>query len=170
MPGGLIALGAVYIIAANRGNATLWLILAGMIVNLLLQSGSQIVLLFNEQYLQSIFMWGAGDLAQNGWEDTAFVLPRVVIGMVAILALSRPLDLLALGDDTAGSLGAKVTFLRLLILGLAVFITASVISAAGMIGFVGACHPGGSSHCRSVAIARSDDLFGLYRGICPCPD
>ena len=35
LAGGLIALCAVYLIAANRGNATLWLILAGMIVNLL---------------------------------------------------------------------------------------------------------------------------------------
>ena len=163
LAGGLIALGAVYVIAANRGNATLWLILAGMIVNLLLQSGSQIVLLFNEQYLQSIFMWGAGDLAQNGWEDTAFVLPRVVIGMVAVLALSRPLDLLALGDDTAGSLGAKVTFLRLLILGLAVFITASVISAAGMIGFVGLAIP---AALRIAGLSRSRDLmiYSVFTG------
>ncbi|WP_052065690.1 Fe(3+)-hydroxamate ABC transporter permease FhuB [Thalassospira australica] len=163
LAGGLIALGAVYLIAANRGNATLWLILAGMIVNLLLQSGSQIVLLFNEQYLQSIFMWGAGDLAQNGWESTQFVLPRVALGMLAILALSRPLDLLALGDDTAGSLGAKVTLLRLVILGLAVFITASVISAAGMIGFVGLAIP---AALRIAGLSRSRDLmiYSVFTG------
>lgn len=156
LAGGMIALGAVYLIASKRGNATLWLILAGMIVNLLLQSGSQIVLLFNEQYLQSIFMWGAGDLAQNGWEATEFVLPRVVIGMIAVLALSRPLDLLALGDETASSLGAKVTTLRLLILGFAVFITASVISAAGMIGFVGLAVP---AALRIAGLTRSRDLM-----------
>ncbi|MBE69495.1 MAG: Fe(3+)-hydroxamate ABC transporter permease FhuB [Thalassospira sp.] len=163
LAGGLIALGAVYLIAANRGNATLWLILAGMIVNLLLQSGSQIILLFNEQYLQSIFMWGAGDLAQNGWEDTQFVWPRVLIGMIAILVLSRPLDLLALGDDTASSLGAKVTVLRLLILGLAVFITASVISAAGMIGFVGLAIP---AALRIAGLSRSRDLmiYSVFTG------
>jgi iron complex transport system permease protein len=156
LAGGMIALGAVYLIASKRGNAALWLILAGMIVNLLLQSGSQIVLLFNEQYLQSVFMWGAGDLAQNGWESTEFVLPRVVIGMIAVLALSRPLDLLALGDDTANSLGAKVTVLRLLILGFAVFITASVISAAGMIGFVGLAVP---AALRIAGLTRSRDLM-----------
>lgn len=156
LAGGMIALGAVYLIASKRGNATLWLILAGMIVNLLLQSGSQIVLLFNEQYLQSIFMWGAGDLAQNGWEDTSFVLPRVIVGMIAILALSRPLDLLALGDDTASSLGAKVTVLRLLILGFAIFITASVISAVGMIGFVGLAVP---AALRIAGLTRSRDLM-----------
>ncbi|WP_114099448.1 Fe(3+)-hydroxamate ABC transporter permease FhuB [Thalassospira profundimaris] len=156
LAGGMIALGAVYLIASKRGNATLWLILAGMIVNLLLQSGSQIVLLFNEQYLQSIFMWGAGDLAQNGWEATEFVLPRVIIGMIAVLALSRPLDLLALGDETASSLGAKVTTLRFLILGFAVFITASVISAAGMIGFVGLAVP---AALRIAGLTRSRDLM-----------
>lgn len=156
LAGGMIALGAVYLIAAKRGNATLWLILAGMIVNLLLQSGTQIFLLFNEQYLQSVFMWGAGDLAQNGWDAALFVLPRVVIGMIAVLALSRPLDLLALGDDTANSLGAKVTVLRLLILGFAVFITASVISAAGMIGFVGLAVP---AALRIAGLTRSRDLM-----------
>ncbi|MBO6772038.1 MULTISPECIES: Fe(3+)-hydroxamate ABC transporter permease FhuB [unclassified Thalassospira] len=156
LAGGMIALGAVYLIASKRGNATLWLILAGMIVNLLLQSASQIVLLFNEQYLQSVFMWGAGDLAQNGWETTQFILPRVIIGMIAVLALSRPLDLLALGDDTANSLGAKVTVLRLLILGFAVFITASVISAAGLIGFVGLAVP---AALRIAGLTRSRDLM-----------
>ncbi|MEQ8286124.1 Fe(3+)-hydroxamate ABC transporter permease FhuB [Thalassospira sp.] len=156
LAGGMIALGAVYLIAAKRGNATLWLILAGMIVNLLLQSGTQILLLFNEQYLQSVFMWGAGDLAQNGWEDTQFVLPRILIGMAAVLLLSRPLDLLALGDDTANSLGAKVTALRLLILGFAVFITASVISAAGMIGFIGLAVP---AALRIAGLTRSRDLM-----------
>ncbi|MCC4238676.1 Fe(3+)-hydroxamate ABC transporter permease FhuB [Thalassospira povalilytica] len=156
LAGGMIALGAVYLIASKRGNATLWLILAGMIVNLLLQSASQIVLLFNEQYLQSVFMWGAGDLAQNGWEATQFILPRVIIGMIAVLALSRPLDLLALGDDTANSLGAKVTVLRLLILGFAVFITASVISAAGLIGFVGLAVP---AALRIAGLTRSRDLM-----------
>ncbi|MCC9623886.1 Fe(3+)-hydroxamate ABC transporter permease FhuB [Thalassospira sp. MA62] len=156
LAGGMLALGAVYLIAAKRGNATLWLILAGMIVNLLLQAGTQIFLLFNEQYLQSVFMWGAGDLAQNGWEDTQFVLPRVLIGMAAVLVLSRPLDLLALGDDTANSLGAKVAFLRLLILGFAVFITTSVISAAGMIGFVGLAVP---AALRIAGLTRSRDLM-----------
>ncbi|MFH1805624.1 MAG: Fe(3+)-hydroxamate ABC transporter permease FhuB [Pseudomonadota bacterium] len=156
LAGGLIAIGAVYLIAAKRGNATLWLILAGMIVNLLLQAGSQILLLFNEQYLQSVFMWGAGDLAQNGWESAQFVLPRILIGMAAILLLSRPLDLLALGDETANSLGARVTALRLLILGFAVFITASVISAAGMIGFVGLAVP---AALRIAGLTRSRDLM-----------
>jgi ferric hydroxamate transport system permease protein len=163
LAGGMIALGAVYLIAAKRGNATLWLILAGMIVNLLLQSGTQVLLLFNEQYLQSVFMWGAGDLAQNGWDATLFILPRVAIGMIAVLALSRPLDLLALGDETASSLGAKVTVLRLLILGFAVFITASVISAAGMIGFVGLAVP---AALRIAGLTRSRDLmiYSVFTG------
>tara|TARA_R110000868_G_scaffold243100_2_gene498898 strand:+ start:3403 stop:5388 length:1986 start_codon:yes stop_codon:yes gene_type:complete len=163
LTGGMLALGTVYLIAARRTNATLWLILAGMIVNLLLQSGTQIFLLFNEQYLQSVFMWGAGDLAQNGWESTIFVLPRVIIGMIAIFALSRPLDLLALGDDTASSLGAKVTLLRIVILGFAVFITASIISAVGMIGFVGLAIP---AALRIAGLTRSRDLmiYSLFAG------
>lgn len=156
LAGGMIALGAVYLIASRRANATLWLILAGMIINLMLQSGTQIFLLFNEQYLQSVFMWGAGDLAQNGWDSTQFVLPRLLVGVAVVLLLSRPLDLLALGDDTASSLGARVTILRLLILGFAVFITASVISAAGLIGFIGLAVP---AALRIAGLTRSRDLM-----------
>lgn len=141
LAGGMIALGAVYLIAARRNNSTLWLILAGMIVNLLLLAGSRVFLLFNQQYLESVFMWGAGNLTQNGWDSTLFVAPRLLIAGIALIALARPLDLLALGDETAGSLGGRVTALRIAILTLSVFVTATIISSVGFIGFVGLAVP-----------------------------
>jgi iron complex transport system permease protein len=158
LAGGMIALGIVYLIASGRSNATLWLILAGMIVNLLLHSATQIFMLFNQQYLDSIFMWGAGDLAQNGWDSGYYLAPRLVLGIIAIFALVRPLDILALGDDTANSLGAPVKWLRLIILTVAVFITASIISVVGMIGFIGLAVP---ATLRFVGFTRSRSLLAM---------
>ncbi|OSQ37448.1 Fe(3+)-hydroxamate ABC transporter permease FhuB [Thalassospira mesophila] len=158
LAGGMIALGIVYLIASGRSNATLWLILAGMIVNLLLHSATQIFMLFNQQYLDSIFMWGAGDLAQNGWDSACYLAPRLVLGIIAIFALTRPLDILALGDDTANSLGAPVKWLRLIILTIAIFITASIISAVGMIGFIGLAVP---ATLRFVGFTRSKSLLPM---------
>ncbi|WP_114088301.1 Fe(3+)-hydroxamate ABC transporter permease FhuB [Thalassospira profundimaris] len=156
LAGGMGALGIVYLIASGRSNASLWLILAGMIVNLLLHSATQIFILFNQQFLDSVFMWGAGDLAQNGWDSTLHLAPRLVIAILAVLALVRPLDILALGDDTANSLGAPVKWLRLGILAIAVFITASIISTVGMIGFIGLAVP---ATLRFVGYTRSRPLL-----------
>jgi len=158
LTGGMVALGVVYLIASGRSNATLWLILAGMIVNLLLHSATQIFMLFHQQYLDSIFMWGAGDLTQNGWDSTFYLAPRLVLGIIAIFALVRPLDILALGDDTANSLGAPVKWLRLAILTLAVFVTTSIISAVGMIGFVGLAVP---ATLRFLGFNRSKSLLAM---------
>ncbi|WP_085591086.1 Fe(3+)-hydroxamate ABC transporter permease FhuB [Thalassospira sp. MCCC 1A01428] len=158
LTGGMVALGVVYLIASGRSNATLWLILAGMIVNLLLHSATQIFMLFHQQYLDSIFMWGAGDLAQNGWDSTFYLAPRLVLGIIAIFALVRPLDILALGDDTANSLGAPVKWLRLAILTLAVFVTTSIISAVGMIGFIGLAVP---ATLRFLGFNRSKSLLAM---------
>ncbi|BBI60006.1 hypothetical protein HSBAA_13120 [Vreelandella sulfidaeris] len=57
------------------------------------------------------------------------------------MVLLRPLAVLELDDASAKSLGVSLTYLRFAGMGLAVFITGSVVSVVGIIGFIGLAAP-----------------------------
>lgn len=116
-------------------------ILAGMVVNLYCGAVGVILTIAYERQLISVFIWGGGSLSQNGWDSFAWLLPRVVgLGIVSIL-LARPLALLSLGDEGAKQLGLPLSWTRGAALGAAVLLSAFVVSAVGVIGFVGLAGP-----------------------------
>ncbi|HBK37540.1 MAG TPA: Fe(3+)-hydroxamate ABC transporter permease FhuB, partial [Halomonas sp.] len=99
------------------------------------------LLLFNHEVLSGLLIWGAGSLAQNGWDGVASLAPRLAICGLAAWLLLRPLAVLELDDASAKSLGISLKHLRFAGLGLAVFITGSVVSVVGIIGFIGLAAP-----------------------------
>ncbi|PAU88996.1 Fe(3+)-hydroxamate ABC transporter permease FhuB [Pseudomonas sp. WN033] len=141
LTGGALAMGLVMLISWRRALAPLVVALAGLVVNLYLGALAIAVLLFNQEALGGLLIWGAGSLAQNGWDGVAFLAPRLLLGMLLAGLLLRPLALLDLDDISAGSLGISLKYLRLAGLGLAVFLAGCVVSAVGVIGFIGLAAP-----------------------------
>lgn len=68
--GALAAFGLILLIAGPRGMTGVALIIAGMVVNLLFGAIATAVVLLRAQFVENVFLWGAGDLAQNGWGGT----------------------------------------------------------------------------------------------------
>lgn len=141
LAGGGLAAGLVFLLARRRALAPVLLILAGLVVNLNLSAVAVVLLLFNEQTLQGLLLWSAGALAQNNWDNVLFLVPRLALGMALAIALARPLAVLELDDASAKSLGVSLSHLRIGALALAVFITACVAAAVGIIGFIGLAAP-----------------------------
>ncbi|MGC9550644.1 Fe(3+)-hydroxamate ABC transporter permease FhuB, partial [Vibrio metoecus] len=139
--GGCFATGLVFLLSASRGFAPLHMILAGMVVSLFLGSLNTMLLMLHEQKLTSVFVWGAGALNQNGWNNTQVLLPLITLPTLLLLMLQRPLSALQFGDGVASSLGVNIKQIKLLCLGLAIFITAAVVSEVGLIGFIGIVAP-----------------------------
>lgn len=139
--GGCLATGLVFLLSASRGYAPLHMILAGMVVSLFFGSLNTMLLMLHEQKLTSIFVWGAGALNQNGWNSTQVLLPLITLPTLLLLMLQRPLSALQFGDGVASSLGVNIKQIKLLCLGLAIFITAAVVSEVGLIGFIGIVAP-----------------------------
>ncbi|MGC7404050.1 Fe(3+)-hydroxamate ABC transporter permease FhuB [Pandoraea pneumonica] len=121
--------------------AAIPVILAGMVVNLYFSGLSIMLSMTHERALVGVFAWGAGSMVQNGWHDTLWLVPRVAIGAVAAWLLLRPLTLFALDDRSAGQLGARVAWIRSAGLGVAVVLSACIVSTVGVIGFVGLAGP-----------------------------
>ena len=141
MAGGGAAMLLVLALTWHRGLAPALTVLAGLVVNLFLGAVSTALLLFYQEQLSGLLVWGAGSLAQTSWQGVLYLLPRCVLALALAGLLLRPLAVLALDEQSARSLGAALPLLRLLAMALAIFLTAIVVATVGVIGFIGLAAP-----------------------------
>ena len=139
--GGLAAAALVLGLAGGAGTSTTRLVLAGSALALALQAGTSALLVLFSEETKGLLAWGSGSLSQLGLESFLRAAPVVVVGVVLALVMSRRLDVLALGDDTASSLGVPIRSTRICGILLSVLLTATAVTLAGPIGFVGLCAP-----------------------------
>ena len=139
--GGLLAAMLVLGLAGGAGTATSRLVLAGTAIALALQAATSALLILFEESTTSLFAWGSGSLSQLGLDAFRQAAPVVLVATGCALLLSRRLDLLGLGDDTAAVLGVPVRSTRAVGTLLAVVLTAAAVTLAGPIGFVGLFAP-----------------------------
>ncbi|TYB41821.1 iron ABC transporter permease [Actinomadura chibensis] len=141
LAGGLATSALVYTVAASVRPTPLRLALSGVAVTLMLAAASGGLQLLHDVETAGLFFWGQGTIVQDGWDDVRLTGPLTVAGVVLALGLSRPLDVLALGDTTARSLGQRVGLIRVVSWVAAVALGSIAVSLAGPIGFVGLMAP-----------------------------
>lgn len=141
MAGATLSFGIVVAIAGLRGLTGLNAVLAGMAVNLLLGSVAATIVLLQSPYFSHLFVWGAGDLGQSGWERALWLLPRLVPAVAASFLLGRGLSLLRTGADGAEARGLALAPFLAAAAALALFLTAISVAAVGLIGFIGLVAP-----------------------------
>ena len=142
---GLATVALVYLIAAAlRGHdRTLVLVLSGVVIGALAGACISLVKILADPYdqLPAITFWLLGSLAGVKLSDLALVAPLVLIGLVPLVLLRWRIGVLSLGDDEARALGVDVPRLRLLVIGAATLMTASVVAISGVIGWIGLMIP-----------------------------
>lgn len=139
--GGLGAMLLVYLLIARGALTPGRTLLAGATVMLAGMAGAEFLQILDQNATRGLFFWGNGTLLQTGIERP--VVLGVVTGVCALLTplFARPLDLLSLGDETAEAMGVRVGRVRPAALLLAVLLSASAVTVAGPIGFVGLIAP-----------------------------
>jgi iron complex transport system permease protein len=142
---GLATVALVYLVAAalHGHDRTLVLVLSGVVVGALAGACISLVKILADPYdqLPAITFWLLGSLAGVKLADVAIVAPLVLIGLVPLILLRWRIGVLSLGDDEARALGVDVTRLRLLVIGAATLMTASVVAISGVIGWIGLMIP-----------------------------
>jgi len=139
--GALITAVIVFGLSWRSGLAPVAVAVAGLVVTLYCGSIGVALQLFYAPYLRGLFIWGGGSLVQQDWSNVTMLASRLVIGGVLTFVLLRPMTLFGLDDVNARSLGMSLRRMRLAALALAVGLSAAVVSAVGVIGFVGLAAP-----------------------------
>jgi iron complex transport system permease protein len=140
------ALGAVALTyalgTAGGGRAsTASLILAGVAVASFLTAMQTYVQQRNQDTIRQVYTWILGRLSTSGWHEVWLLLPYAVVTWVVLLAHRRVLDVLAVGDDEAATLGVNARRSRLIVIVAASLGTAAAVSVSGLIAFVGIIVP-----------------------------
>jgi iron complex transport system permease protein len=139
------AAGAVLaVLALSRAGArsrTGSLLLAGIVVGSVLVSLDECLLLLDADRLRAVFSWTLGNLSLASWTDVARASPYALVGMGLLYALARGLDAMALGEETAATLGVNTRRLRAGVIAGASLATAATVAYVGVIGFVGLVAP-----------------------------
>ncbi len=88
-----------------------------------------------------IMFWMMGSVAERSMIHVILAAPFICFGVIIILTQARALDALSLGEDTAQSLGTKVSTLGYLIVMAVTLMVGASVAVAGAIGFVGLVVP-----------------------------
>lgn len=114
--------------------------LGGVALGALFASAIDYLLLTEPQEINQALLWLTGSLWGRGWEALARLLPWLLL-LLPLLALLKPLDLLALGDEAAQALGHRPHRVRLGALTLGVAWSAVCVATCGPLGFLGLVAP-----------------------------
>ncbi|MFF0781872.1 FecCD family ABC transporter permease [Streptomyces sp. NPDC003720] len=140
--GGAAAVGAlVWFLGGSRGATPVRLALAGTAVSAALYGYLQAVMIMDGAALGKMRFWTVGSLASATDSTIAQVLPFLVAGTLLALGLARPLNAMAMGDDTARALGANLNRTRALAMLAATVLSGAATAACGPIMFVGLMVP-----------------------------
>jgi iron complex transport system permease protein len=142
--GGVGAIVLVFRIAAAVGHAldTRVLLLAGVVIGAFFNALILLILTFAEvETFRSAIFWMMGSLAGASWASVALLAVYLVPALLVLLSLARPLNLMAIGEDTALYLGTSVEHVKRVAYLVASLLVAAGVAVAGIIGFVGLIVP-----------------------------
>lgn len=131
----------LYLSGSEGGHSSTNLILSGIIVGAILSAGISFLKYAADERVSVIIFWLMGGFASRTWAEAGLVLVSVFLGTVVCLCFGRDLNLMALGDRSASSLGVDVKKSRLILLTAASLMAAACVSVSGIIGFVGLLVP-----------------------------
>jgi iron complex transport system permease protein len=143
LAGAMLSIALVYAVAcATTGFSSSTLLLAGVAISFLFTS-----LILAIQYIGDVTTsfrigrWLLGGLEVVGFVPVVHVLPFAVIGIGILLMISRELDLLVIGEESAAARGVSVVTVKRLVFAAASLMVGGVVATCGPIGFVGLVVP-----------------------------
>lgn len=141
--GAIVTTVAVYAIgSAGRAGATpIRLTLSGVALGAVLAGISEALMLLNPTTFDRMRHWRAGSLVGPGMDTFWTILPFVAAGLALALLAARPLNAIALGDDLASALGARIARTRAVVVVAVTLLAGAATAACGPIGFLGLMVP-----------------------------
>ena len=132
----------VYLLAWRPGGVSvLTLLLIGFAMSGFMSSISSFVMIVKSQDIQSVLFWLMGGFSARSWAHVFTMLPWLVAGVALMFLYARPMNVILLGDDSAGWMGVEVERTKRVLLLVAALLASAAVSVSGVIGFVGIIVP-----------------------------
>lgn len=141
--GGVITIALVYKLAKIDGRMTSEnMIIAGIVVNGFLSS----ILMFlisnsSSGNIHSVIWWLLGNLQAYKIAPVLTLFLASLAGFLVSFVFSRELNAISLGEEEARHLGIDIEKVKIILLGVATFVTSLAVSVCGIIGFTGLMMP-----------------------------
>ncbi|MFJ4867043.1 FecCD family ABC transporter permease [Streptomyces sp. NPDC088757] len=168
--GALVALVLVYGLARRGGTMTgPRLVLAGVAISYILSALTTLILAAagRPEHFREALYWSLGGLGSARWDTLVLPAAVLLLGLGALLALARPLDLLLVGEEDATVLGLDTARFRAAVFVLVSLVTAVMVAASGAVGFIGLMAPHaarlavGAPHRRLLPVAALGGAVAL---------
>ena len=141
---GMISVSITYLISrAYKAGGILVLVLSGVAISAFfsaLISGIKFIADPDDK-LPEIVYWLMGSLASVNLDKLLMIIVPLIIGFAILLLLRWQMNILAMGDEEAQSLGLNQSRVRLLIIIACTLLTSAAVSISGIIGWIGLIIP-----------------------------
>ena len=168
--GAILAVFLVYFIAQKTGASRMTIVLSGVAVSSFIGAITDTVLTLKPDTVFARTAFLIGGFSGITIEKIRYPAFLIVIGLFIALISSYDMNILALGDESAKSLGLNIVRVRFTCLIVAAVLAGSTVSFAGQIGFVGLIVPHVSrflvGHDNRVLLPVSALLGGSFTLIC----
>ncbi|WP_443042791.1 FecCD family ABC transporter permease [Streptomyces sp. NBC_00344] len=131
----------VYALSGGRSANPVRLALAGTAVTFAMFGYVNAVQLLDSAALDKLRFWTVGSLASATGATVSQVWPFIAVGLAVSMLIGRPLNAMAMGDDTARALGAHLTRTRVLAMIAVTLLCGAATAACGPIVFIGLMVP-----------------------------
>ncbi|MGL4797688.1 MAG: FecCD family ABC transporter permease, partial [Paraclostridium sp.] len=142
----------VFAIGTQMGktSSTTRLVLSGMAISTIFSALTNLLIYSaeNSNQAKSALFWTIGSLGGAKWEVLLFPSIILIIVILVSFSMSKSLDILLLGDDSAIILGINVRLVKAIILILSTLLTSALVAITGAIGFIGLVVP---HVCRTIS-------------------
>ena len=138
----LIPMAVIILLSKVKNSSPTVMIMGGIAIMYIFGAFTTLfTLMANPNDLEYLYKWGVGSLGFASKNDLPVMALFVVVGSIALMLLTKQLNALAAGDDSAKSLGVDADMMRRICLLITALVVAAVVSFTGTIGFVGLVAP-----------------------------
>lgn len=141
---GIISVSVTYLISrAYKAGGILILVLSGVAISAFFSALISTIKFIADpdDKLPEIVYWLMGSLASITIDQLIMIIIPIIVGTIILLTLRWHMNLLAMGDEEAQSLGLNPTRVRLLIIAGCTLLTSAAVSVSGIIGWMGLIIP-----------------------------
>lgn len=138
----LIPMFAILSIARIKKASPTTMIMAGIAIMYVFNACTTVMMLWADPNdMDAVYEWQVGSVSKNTWDEIPLMFIITLIGVIVMQLMSRKLNVLSTGDDSAQALGMNVDQMRTLNLLIVSLMSAVIVSFTGLIGFVGLVAP-----------------------------